>query len=430
MFSGIGRRLAFLNALVVVAILALVGAVTYFALRTSLNNEIDNELEARIETVQHADLIPQADNSNSNGRDDDEDDDHHDEEEILASGDTIVFVVDTAGQLIYNPRDIRLPGVPVPAGIDRALKGESDTRSVTIHEIGSMRVMSEPVTDQDRVVGAVQAMRSLREHERELDLLMWMTLLGVGLGALVAIPAGLFLARRAMRPINATFERQRTFIADVSHELRTPLALIRANAEFALREPEADVESIRPELTGVLEEIDRTDRLVDDLLILARADAGRLQLLRGEWDLSEVLHDTLESMRPLAGERSATLEQGELTPCTALVDRDRIIQLLRIVLDNAIKHTPEGGSVQATLQCVGDEAMITVQDSGSGISPEDLPRVFDRFYRVDQARSRQAGGTGLGLAIAKAITETHGGRIEIASRPGSGTAVTITLPRT
>ena len=141
-----------------------------------------------------------------------------------------------------------------------------------------MRVMTVPLRDHDEITGAVQAARSLREHEAELALVGWTTLAGVGLGALVAVPAGLLLARRAMRPIDAAFQRQRAFVADASHELRTPLTLVRANAELALLDPERPVDEAAPALESILAEVDRTDRLVDDLLLLARTDAGRLAL--------------------------------------------------------------------------------------------------------------------------------------------------------
>ncbi|HEU5423881.1 MAG TPA: ATP-binding protein, partial [Nitrolancea sp.] len=349
-------------------------------------------------------------------------------EDALDSGDTVVFVVDPDGQVIDNPRGVKLEGVPIRAGIERALAGTRDSRTVTINDVGAVRVLSLPIRDKDRVVGAAQALRSLEEHQRELALLQTLTLAGLGLGVVIAVPAGLFLARRAMRPIRAAFERQRTFVADASHELRTPLTLIRANAELVLGDPQVPVAEVTPELTSILAEVDRTDRLVDDLLTLARADSGRLPLQREPHDLRALAATAAASMSALASARGLSVDLAASPNCLVWVDGERLLQVIRILLDNAIKHTAPGGTIRLAVACSGKEASLRVEDSGEGIPPGELERVFDRFYRIDKARSRAAGGTGLGLAIAKALVEAHGGRITLSSRLGVGTVVEVTLP--
>ncbi len=429
MFTNIGRRLALLNALVVIAVIALAGLVIYLALRQSLDAEVDEALRLRVEQVARswedgriAEPVPSVERR----EEDDEREEHG--EEILREGDTIVLVADSAGRVVSNPRGIALAGIPIRPGIERALGGADDRRTVEIAGVGAMRVLTVPVRHDGEVVGAVQALRSLREHQRELELVKWMTLLGVGLGAIVAVPAGLYLAHHAMRPINAAFERQRAFVADASHELRTPLTLIRANAEFALQDPSLPVAEIQHELGVILEEVDRTDRLVDDLLTLARLDAGQLPLRRAPHDLGKLVARAAQGMRPLALERGVVLEVRDADRCRVIVDDDRVIQVVRILVDNAIKHTPSGGRVEIATACAGGQARITVRDTGVGIPPEHVPRVFDRFYRVDTARSRADGGIGLGLAIAKAIVEAHGGRIWLESQVSAGTTVTMILP--
>jgi signal transduction histidine kinase len=430
MFRGIGQRLAILNALTVIVVIALAGGITWLALRAALDDEIDNALRDRIDIyignpALFADALPSPSVVGDDHEEDehDDDDDEHDRQ-VAASGDTLLFVIDRDGQVTFNSRGVELDHLPVEAGVELALGGRADTRSVTLDETGNVRVLTVPLRDDGQIIGAVQAVRSLDEHDRELALVGWMTLLGVALGALVAVPAGLYLSRRAMVPIDDAFSRQRSFVADASHELRTPLTLIRANAELAMLDPERPTDE---PLANILTEVDRTDRLVDELLLLARSDAGRLELKREPNDLSALIRDAAESMRLLFDARGTGLAVVADTQAEVLADRDRIRQVVRSLLDNALKHTA-GGQVDIEVGRTGHRAVVTIRDTGTGIPPEALPNVFDRFFRVDKARSRSAGGTGLGLPIAKVIIEAHGGEISLSSEPGHGTVVTFTLP--
>ena len=250
---------------------------------------------------------------------------------------------------------------------------------------------------------------------------------GIGLGAIIAVPVGLFLARRAMRPIDATFSRQRAFVADASHELRTPLTLIRATAEFVQRLP-ASSPAVRAELGISLDEVDATARLVDDLLLLARLDSQELPLRRQHVDLSTVVSKAAQLMVPMAETKGLTLTAIASPGMPVDVDPDRIRQLVRILLDNAIAYTPATGTVRLTVDRHGSRVQVTVADTGVGIALADQHRVFDRFYRADRARSRATGGSGLGLAIARAIMHAHHGEIGLESEPGHGTTVWFTLP--
>jgi signal transduction histidine kinase len=283
----------------------------------------------------------------------------------------------------------------------------------------------------------------------------------------VAAIIGWFLARRAMRPVdrmtrtaraighsadlssrlpelkqrdelgrlattfNEVLERlegsvavQRRFLADASHELRTPLATIRTNVEALLRgavdDPAARDESLR----AIARETDRTGRLVADLLALAHADAGQ-PLARRPVELDALLLDVYHQERRLAS--GVELRLGDLEPVEVEGDEDRLKQLLLNLVDNALRYASPGGSVTLDLVRNGASAVLRVRDTGPGIPPEHLPHIFDRFYRVDQPRSRQRGGTGLGLAICKWVAEAHGGRIEVASQVGLGSTFTVTL---
>jgi len=205
--------------------------------------------------------------------------------------------------------------------------------------------------------------------------------------------------------------------------------LIRANAEIARQEPAEPVDSIDPELASIIDEVDRTDRLIDDLLTLARSDAGRLELLPVLLDLVLLAQEVYDAMLPLARQLGVDLRFEATPSCMALVDTDRMRQVMRILVDNAVKYSPSGSDVLLSVTCDDARVRIEVRDTGSGIPPEHLPHLFERFYRVDQARSRAAGGTGLGLSIARALVEAQGGTITLTSVVNQGTTVTISLPK-
>jgi len=219
---------------------------------------------------------------------------------------------------------------------------------------------------------------------------------------------------------------RKNLIADVSHELRTPLTIIQGNIQAIL-------EGVYPlemaQMAGLYDETRLLTRLVDDLHDLALADAGQLRLERRPVNVSDLARTAVGQFDPVAEAAGVklTLETSVDAP-EVLGDADRLAQALRNLLSNAIRHTPAGGQVTMRVGCSGEHVTIQVADTGSGIAPEDLPHVFDRFYRGDKSRSRRGGGAGLGLAITRQLVTAHGGRIEVASTPGLGTSFTITLP--
>jgi signal transduction histidine kinase len=211
-------------------------------------------------------------------------------------------------------------------------------------------------------------------------------------------------------------------LADVSHELRTPLTTIRGNLDLIERMGEADPESI----SAIQLEIERMTRLVGDLLLLARADSGGLPLDRKPVEVDNLLFDIYRQVALLNSPVDVKLV--EVDQVTVLGDADRLRQLFLNLLENAIKYTPEGGSVELSLSKQNDWTQFEVSDTGIGIPPENLSHIFDRFYRVDKARARAHGGSGLGLSIAKWIATAHGGTIRVTSQLGEGTTFTVTLP--
>lgn len=231
--------------------------------------------------------------------------------------------------------------------------------------------------------------------------------------------------------LNQTFERlervfrtQQRFLADVSHELRTPLTTVRGNVDLMRRMGEYD-----PELLDIVrDETDRMTRLVGDLLLLARADGGSIPMSREPLEVESILIDVYRQMQSLQEERQVGIEIKDITAVRAIGDADRIKQLLIILVDNAMKYTPTGGVVTLALTRDERQAYIAITDNGPGIPSQHIPFIFDRFYRVDKARSRAQGGSGLGLSIAKWIADVHGGRIVVTSTVGAGSTFTVVLP--
>jgi heavy metal sensor kinase len=227
--------------------------------------------------------------------------------------------------------------------------------------------------------------------------------------------------------LDAAFERQKRFTADASHELRTPLAAMQADAELALARPRSNAE-YREALERVVEEVGHLDAVVAGLLALTRIDVDPAGLARAPVALDRLLGGLVERIGVLAEERGVALGADHLDPVTIIGDATRLRQLFGNVLDNAVAYTPAGGRVAVGVEGTRDGARVTVVDTGIGIAPEHLPRIFERFYRADAARERRTGGTGLDLAVAQAVARAHHGEIAIESAPGAGTTVTVTLP--
>jgi two-component system OmpR family sensor kinase len=218
---------------------------------------------------------------------------------------------------------------------------------------------------------------------------------------------------------------QQRFVADASHELRAPLTVIRGNLDLLERARDMPPQEQAEVLSAARAEVERMSRLVADLLSLARADSG-MRLEKAEVELDSVVLEIYQQL--LASPTHVRLSLSHLEPLLVSGDRDRLKQLVLILVDNAIRYTPAGGSVTLSLRPKGDQAVLAVADTGIGIDPKDQPHVFERFYRSERAQEMDPGGTGLGLAIAQWIVDDHGGELDLRSTPGQGTTATIRLP--
>jgi heavy metal sensor kinase len=449
---SIGARLTLWYAAAFAAALVVLGIAMWIAVQQSLYHAIDEGLRDRVDGIytfiEDHKLRLDLDEV---------------KEEFRAHGD-LFRVVDPNGAIVH--RSDTLDGVTLPA-VEAAM-AEPRFDNLTAHG-APLRVLTETIAVDGRAY-TVQVAASLAELQRGFrDALLLLIPLFV-LMLIAASAGGYFMSRRALAPVDritqtarsitaenlsqrlavpntgdelerlsatlnemigrleAAFKRISRFTADASHELRTPLAVMRTTAEVALRHGGEGGEH-RAALAGVVAEVERASQLVDNLLLLAKADAGGTALAQRPVDIVAAAAEAHAQMSVLARAKGIALEARlpEL-PVVVTGDRDALRRLFLILLDNAIKYTPAGGLAEIAVH-VGDAGAIgVVTDTGIGIPADDLPHVFDRFYRVDRARSRELGGTGLGLAIARWIADMHGGAIDAASELGRGSRFEVRLP--
>jgi signal transduction histidine kinase len=329
------------------------------------------------------------------------------------------LVWDENGKLVTQiPRDL-LDESTVEAIYSHREGGQ--IRTVSIKE-NTFRIISNPTAN-----GTIQIAYNLDPERKVLDNLLFFIGIGNIGGVIIAVLTGFLLASRALIPIQKAWEQQQQFVSDASHELRTPLSVLQINLERLFRHPERTVEQESGKISVMIDETKRMGKLVDDLLTLARTDSKQLQIWKARVDLRAILLKVVEEFQDIAQMKGIVLKSDCRDHAEVLGDADRLHQLFVIVLDNALKYTKEG-EITVMLRMGAGMAHITVADTGIGISQEDLPRIFDRFYRADKVRSRAEGGTGLGLSIAKWIVEAHSGTIQVESIAERGTVVRIGLP--
>ncbi len=454
---SIRDRLILIYTAILVGAFLLFGIVVYYLPRVTLLREIDGRLDERATTllsdsrvftrrdVIALDISPKLD--------------------VFENAKTFIVALDPEGDILVSSENM--------AGFDDVLDPQSvgvanNTHNTRIVDEVSIRVLTVPLyvegSAPPRLIGYLQIAEVIDDYNAFGRLLVISLFIG---GA--AVTTSLFLvtwltpsvfkplediaavARQITRAddlsrrvpdtgrqdeigdlthaLNQTLERlenlfktQQRFLADVSHELRTPLTIIRGNVDLMKRMEVADPVF----LDDILAEIERMTRLVNDLLLLVRADVGSVRIMREPVEFETVFLDVYRQVANL--EQPVKLYLDEVDQALVVGDRDRLRQLILNLVDNALKYTPAGGEVHLGLTKSADSVHFYVRDTGIGIAPDEVGHIFDRFYRVDKARSRAQGGTGLGLSIAKSIVEAHQGEIRVESKVGQGTTFFVTLP--
>jgi signal transduction histidine kinase len=337
-----------------------------------------------------------------------------------------IFVIpyNVEGNIILAANQAPLPFFKSEAAIVGALENGYDWRTIRLDDGTRVRLFTYRTGIQGSPA-VIQVGRLLVDQDRIIRLfLTGLFVVGVAISILISL-ASWWLSGRSLLPAQQAWDQQQVFISNASHELRTPLTLIRATADFGLRSKSDDTQ--KNLLSDIIKESDYMASLVDDLLLLSRLDTQRLKLEKERIQLPKLLSDTHRQVNKLAQERKVEITsdnvQGQIWG-----DQTRMRQVLLILLDNALRHTPAGGTIQMSAAQQGKFVQIRVADTGSGISAEHLPHVFERFYQAAPSSSDENRSNGLGLSIAKGLIEAQGGKIHMESQLGNGTQVILALP--
>ncbi len=443
-----------------ISLLALTLLVFSIALYAALADQLYRNLDARLQLEANAalddvrrDLLPPSGNAHPPG--------------LITQSNLSARVIDAKGQVVASTG--LLTSVPLDATLlNQAAQRGGALQTIIVTDSVQARVYVLPLLRDGQPMGYIEVAEALSVTEA--------TLRSLALILIVAVPAtlalsgfgGWLIADRALHPIDtiarqaqriseqdlhrrlnldlpddevgrlartfdamldrldAAFQRQRRFTADASHELRTPLTVIKTNIGVTLNRPRS-LKQYQTALLEVEEEVDRLTRLTNDLLLLARADASQPIAPAREIDLVPIASGVADELRPLAEAKHLTLDFAAPESAKLHGDPDQLHRLCYNLIENAIKYTSQG-RVSAKVTRSPGQVLLTVEDTGPGIAAEHVPHLFERFYRVDAARSRDAGGSGLGLAIAHSIATSHGGAIDVKSDFGHGTIVTVSLP--
>ena len=409
MFSQIRWKLVGWNVLVLALVLTVVGAAIYLTLSSRLLGEVDQGLLAH-----GAEVATDPRDLNGSGS-------FADHEGYR--GGIFYLLVSTDGHIVANPQGVSLD--QLPWSFDKPQS--PGFRSITLNG-DAVRLYEQPAALPGFTQYYVVVGQNIKPQIDLLQRLLLVLLAGGAVGLVLSVFGAWFLAGRALVPIEDAFSRQQEFVADASHELRTPLTVLRATTDVLNHHRDEPLEANQELFDDLCLEIVRLERLATDLLTLARSDLGEFNLAVGDLDIMVLAGDVVRRMSPLASQRDVSLKISALDASLVVEgDPDRMQQVLVILLDNALKHTPAGGTVTVSGRRHGADVVVQVIDTGEGIAPEHLPRVLDRFYRVDRARSQAHGGTGLGLAIANSLIVAHQGQLSLSSTLGVGTTVTIRL---
>jgi two-component system sensor histidine kinase CiaH len=415
MFRKTHIKLTLLNSLVLIILIAILGSIIYFYTESRLYQDVNRSL---VDSIQHFQQRSP---------------DDVDDPSIVPQGPKFIrrdprimtLIWDQNHQLITDQtRDSQLFQDYEKKIRPKKLNSLED---VSVGNFSYRYIAFEVDTDIGKVT--VQFIRNVNSEKELLNRLFLIIIIGCGVGITLAVGSGYFLAGRALVPIKNAWQKQQQFVSDASHELRTPLAVIQAKTELLFRSPQATVQDKIHDISTISNESRRLSKLVANLLTLARSDSNQLEMNKQVFRLDGLLQEIVRDYEEIAlyQEKSLTLDAPE--PVTFIADKERIHQLLVILLDNALKYTGEGGKIQLSCHQSHSSIFLKVEDNGIGIPEQDIPKIFDRFFQSDKARTK-AEGTGLGLSIAKWIIEKHHGKTRVQSKLGEGTAIEMIFPRT
>lgn len=401
MFQKTRLRLTIVNSIVFIIIIILLSRIVYFSTETQVYRKVDESLLQ----VDHSMLKPPSG------------------EFLLGPGPSVI---------IWGPEQTILEP---QLRNDNFFKVNEDQfypeQFDKIEEIqvrgATYRALATKV-DTDYGEMTVQFIRNVDAERAVLDQLFMILLAGGGLGSLVAIVAGYFLAGRALIPIRKSWENQQRFVSDASHEIRTPLAVIQSRTDLLFQSPNATIEEKAVDISIISKEVRRLNKLVNGLLTLTRTDSNQMELKKANFFLDELIAEIVEHYADIASFQEKTMTSHVPEQIVFLGDKERIHQLLVILIDNALKFTHQGCEIHLSCTKSASSIQLVVEDNGQGIPQADISKIFDRFYQVEQSRTANEG-SGLGLSIAKWIVKAHQGTIKVISEENKKTRFEINLPR-
>ncbi|PIQ97961.1 MAG: histidine kinase [Nitrospinae bacterium CG11_big_fil_rev_8_21_14_0_20_56_8] len=465
-FNSLRTRLTAWYVVILGTILILFSLFLYFFLSNRLYESIDNSLKVSA-TVVAKSATMKFNQSPLPGLD-------AFFEQVLGYANLNKFyrIYDGSGNVGSRSKNITAAQFPLSQeAYTKALRGETTYETQVIEGNHSIRLITMPVIDEGKLINLIQVGTSLNAVQETLKNLRIFLFTAVPAVLALTTLMGRFLARRALKPVSkitqtaqeiaagadlgsripvpevtdeigqlvitfnnmldrleSSFRQMRQFSSDASHELRTPLTVLKGQSELVLSKDRNKNEYLEV-LSSNLEEINYMSKVLEDLFILSKSDENQVPLDCKPVNLKSIIEEVCRHGEIIAAEKNIRIFVAYLEPVMINGDAVRLRQMFWNVIYNGIKYTPPGGEVKIALRDEGDYAYITVQDNGIGIAEEHLPFIFNRFYRVDKARSRREGGSGLGLSISKFIVEAHGGKIEVESRVGMGSRFKVRLPK-
>ncbi|WP_040209613.1 sensor histidine kinase [Neobacillus jeddahensis] len=414
MFRQTHIRLTFLNSLVFIVLISILGSIIYFYTDNKLYKDVNQSILDSVDHFQKP--LGLSDNGEENGVEG---------PRLIRRDPRIITLVWKNDQLLTEQNrdsDIFIDNE------ERIHPKKLDSLQDVTVENFAFRYLAFQVNLPEFGDITIQVIRNVNSEKELLDRLLLIILIGCGVGVICAVVSGYFLAGRALVPIKKAWKKQQEFVSDASHELRTPLAVIQAKTDLLFRAPSATIQEKILDVSTISNESRRLSKLVTNLLTLARSDSDQIEMKKSVFRMDELLKEIIHHYEEIAMYQEKTLRLEVDEPVTFLADKERIHQLIVILLDNAMKYTKEGGDILLSCTQTHSSILFHVQDNGIGIPEKDIPKIFDRFYQSDKART-EAEGTGLGLSIAKWIIEKHHGKTKVQSTIGEGTKIEIIFPK-
>ena len=426
MYHGLRSRLLLYYLIVMAAILSVFGTGVYVVFRRSLYNQLDKKLLTLAQSATQS--FPAVRDSGSKYLNQVEEVPWRD---IFNRDQQSLEWFDAEGNLLGRKGLIKID-VPPEAGIKASFIQDPETKEVFRTHTLSILVRRKGELGPSTLLGYIRATQSNEEIDAAEEELFWILVIGGMLTLILIGLGGFWLTQKAIEPIEASFLQLKQFTADASHELRSPLTAIKASIDIMRTHPERvhpkDVKKLEA-VSGAALQMNQT---LEDLLFLARADADPNKPVRDRkltpLSLNQILQNSFVLAEHLANEKQIVFQSKFREDITVLGDAAQLSRLFSNLLENALQYTPDEGRVSLDLYRQNRMAVISVRDTGIGLAPEQVSKVFDRFWRANKARSRRKGGTGLGLAISQAIAKRHNGRISVTSELNIGTCFLVRIP--